>query len=128
LRPAQLKYLETIGLSGFDPSISPQINPKIIAAECHVPFQWRLGGFHFRYMSCQDVRDFVLQAAADGAYRVWTSVSYNMKDAATVEKVHVFIETGKEVEALLAEGKTLADIAARVSDTGREKFWDHWPE
>ena len=128
LRPQQLKYLETIGLSHFDPSISPKLNPQIIARECRVPFMWRLGSFHYTYMDCQAVRDFVLQAVADGATGVFTHVAEIMCTAVGVEKVRAFIEACKEVEALFAEGRTREEIGARVSPEGQARFWDHWPE
>ena len=45
-----------------------------------------------------------------------------------VEKVHTLIRAAKEVERLLAEGAPRAAIGERVSRSGRERFWDRWPE
>ena len=43
LTPEHLPYLEEIGLSSFDPSISPRLNPQLITAHCRCPSSggWR---------------------------------------------------------------------------------------
>jgi hypothetical protein len=128
LKPDQLPFLEDIGLCFYDPSISPDLDPKVIAARCRVPFLWRLGSFHYRTMSCQDVRDFVFQAVSDGASQVCTYVAEDTCDTATVAKVHAFIQAGKEVRQALENGGTRADIAAWVSPEGRKRFWTFWPD
>lgn len=96
LRPDHLPFLEELGLVSYDPSISPQINPKIISERCRVPFGWRLGSFHYRNLSVRDVTDFVFQATADGASYVFTFVSAGMCNEKTVPKVKAFIDAGKE--------------------------------
>lgn len=126
LRTAQLPFLEAIGLWSYDPSISPKLNPRLITEHCRVPFTWRIGSFHYRDLSCQDVEDFVFQSAADGASSVHTVVEGSMCDEATSAKVKAFIKAGREATEHLAEGATRADLAARVSPAGRLKFWDHW--
>lgn len=128
MRPAQLPFLEKIGLVYYDPSISPKLNPKIITQKCRVPFGWRLGNFHYHQMSCQDVEDFVFQAVADGASCVFTHVSNTMCNPKTVQKVHAFIQASKELEKMLSLGAARQQIEDRVSVEGRKKFWDHWPE
>jgi len=128
LRPAQLKYLEETGLSYYDPSISPQINPEIIFCECRVPFGWRLGSFHYYNMDCQDVRDFVFKAAVDGASVVFTVVAEDMCNEPTVEKVHAFISAAKEVKKLLDQGVSRSELSQYVSASGKDKFWVKWPE
>jgi hypothetical protein len=128
LRPDQLKYLEDIGLSSYDPSISPKINPEIIAERCRVPFGWRLGSFHYPNMTCADIRDFVFKAVGDGASYVFTHVSSTMTNAGTIKKVHAFIRAAKDVERMLDEGMSREEIDGCVSPEGRAKFWDHWPE
>lgn len=128
LRPDQLKYLEDIGLSSYDPSISPKINPEIIAERCRVPFGWRLGSFHYPYMTCSDIRDFVFKAVGDGASYIFTYVSSTMTNAKTIEKVHAFIRAAEDVERMLDEGISREEIAGSVSPEGKAKFWDHWPE
>jgi len=128
LQAGHVKYLEAVGLAHFDPSISPKLNPKIIAGECRVPFDWRLGSFHYRDLSCRDVRDWVFQAAADGASSVSTDIEGAMCEARVVPKVRAFIEAAKEAERMFRDGATREDLAANVSPAGRERFWDHWPE
>ena len=127
LRPAQLKFLDAIGLSSYDPSVSHRLNPKIIAAECRVPFGWRLVSFHYTNMSCQDVADFVFQAVADGASSVFTYASVTMCNEPMVEKVHAFIRAAKEAKQLFDSGVSREEIGEAVSPGGREKLWDAWP-
>ncbi len=122
----QLPYLEKISIIDYDPGISPKLNPKIINSTTEVPFGWRLGGFHYSSMSCQDVEDFVYQAVADGAGYVFTFIEAVMCDETTAKKVQAFIAAAKEAERLLNEGVGREEIAKRVSPTGRKKFWDHW--
>jgi len=126
LRTEQLFCLEAIGLHRFDPSISPKLTPQILAAHTRVPFLWRLGCFHYREMSAQDVEDFVFQSAADGASGVITYVAETMCNAETVPKVHAFIRAAKEVKRLVDEGCPRAEIAQRVSPAGRANLWDAW--
>ncbi len=128
LRPEQLPFLEDIGLVWYDPSISPKLNPRLIAERCRVPFGWRLGNFHYHNMSPQDVEDFVFQAAADGASSVFTYVSATMTNEATVKKVRAFIRAAKEAKRLLDAGAPREALRERVSPEGREKFWALWPE
>jgi hypothetical protein len=128
LRAGQLRFLEDIGLVYFDPSISPQINPGIIRDACRVPFGWRLGSFHYRSLSCEDVADFVFQAAADGASRVFTFVAASMCNEHTLRKVQAFIAAGREVERMLSDGADREAVGRCVRERGRTLFWDHWPE
>jgi hypothetical protein len=126
LRAEQLPFLEEIGLSFFDPSISPKLTPRIVRDHCRVPFTWRLGSFHYREMDCQEVEDFVYQAVADGASGVHTILAETMCAPEVVEKVRAFIRAAKETERLLSEGATREEIGALVSPAGREKLWDGW--
>jgi len=126
LRPDQLPFLEDVGLWFFDPSISPLLSPKIIAERGRVPFLWRLGSFHYTTMDEQNVVDFVYQAAADGANQVTTYPEAIMCEDENVPKVMAFIRAAKEVQAMLSDGCTREETGARVSDSGRRKFWDNW--
>lgn len=128
LRAAQLPFLEDIGLSYFDPSISHRLNPPIIRDACRVPFGWRLGAFHYLDLTVDEVRDFVFKAVADGACAVFTYVEGLLVQEPQRSKVFAFIEAAKQVEKALGEGATPADIAGFVSDEGKAKFWEHWPE
>ncbi len=126
LTPEQLPFLEDIGLIRYDPSVSPKLNPRIIAERCRVPFVWRLVSYHYREMSLQDVADFVFQSAADGASGVTTIVAETMCNQEDVAKVHAFIRAGKEAKRLLESGCTREEIGERVSPAGKEKLWDGW--
>jgi hypothetical protein len=126
LRPEHLKYLEEIGLSKYDPSISPKLNPRIIYEKCRVPFGWRLGSFHYRNLNCQDIEDFVFQSATDGASSVFTYIEECMCNEETVKKVRAFIKAGKKVKSLLDSGVSRKEISKYVSASGKEKFWDNW--
>lgn len=126
LQAEQLPFLEEIGLSSYDPSISPKLNPQIIATHCRVPFHWRLGCFHYREMSCQDVEDFVFQAAADGASGVITIIAEAICNQDGVAKVQAFIRAAQEAKRLIDEGVSREEIGQLVSPAGREKLWDGW--
>ena len=126
LRPAQVPFLETAGLWYYDPSVSRQLNPRIIARECRVPFGWRLVSFHYRNMTCRDVEDFVFQAAADGASKVFTILEGTMCEPPHIPKVEAFIRAGKEAKRLLDQGATRAELRDHVSERGRRKFWETW--
>lgn len=127
LRPAQLPCLEAVGLWYYDPSISRHLNPPIIARACRVPFGWRLGSFHYRDMTCGDVEDFVYQAAADGASKVFTILEGNMCEAPALEKVKAFIRAGKAVKRLLDRGVARAELRGRAAGRGGPGFWETWP-
>jgi len=126
LKPAHLPFLEQIGLSYYDPSISHHLNPRIIADKCRVPFGWRLGGIHLPVLDAQDVEDFVFQSAADGASRVFTILEANSCSGENIPKIDAFIRAAKEVKRLLDEGCPRRALADHVSERGRHKFWDNW--
>ena len=128
LRVEHLKYLEEIGLTTYDPSISHKLNPVLISQYCRVPFQWRLGSIHYAVMSCQDVRDFVFRSVADGASSIFADACEPQCNAAEAMKVKTFIETAREVEKMLTEGAAREDIGKCTSKEGMKRFWDHWPE
>ena len=127
LRPEQLPFLESIGLSFFDPSISAHLSPPLIRDYCRVPFGWRLGSFHYLTMTAEEVRDWVYQAVADGASSVFTHIEAIMCRPEQVSKVNAFVAAAREVAAKLAAGATRADLGREVSPAGRRRFWDHWP-
>lgn len=128
LTAEHLPYLETISLVDYEPSVSTKINPKIIAEKCRVPFHWSLQSFHFPQLTHQDVKDWVLQAAADGASHLFITLSNGMTKEPILGKVRVFIETCKEVKKMLDNGCSRKTIGSYVSANGKKKFWDNWPE
>ena len=127
LRPEHLKYLEALELARFDPSISAKLSPPDLRDLCRVPFGWRLGNFHYLTLTADEVRDWVFQAAADGASSVFTFVADAMCTPETVPKVHAFIEAAKEVERMFGEGASRDDVGVCVSAAGKERFWKNWP-
>ena len=58
----------------------------------------------------------------------WTYVSATMCNEPTVEKVHAFIRAAGEAEEMLKRGAGRGRIGECVSDEGKKKLWDHWPE
>jgi hypothetical protein len=126
LRPEQLFALEEIGLSHYDPSISPRLTPKIIAARSRVPFTWRLESFHLWEMDVTEVADFVFIAAADGASGVTFTLGEDSCDEASVAKVKAFIAAGQETKRLLAEGCDREELRQHASAAGQAKLWDGW--
>ncbi len=126
LRPEQVPFLEEIGLSHFDPSISPRLTPKILYERCRVPFTWRLGCFHLREMDAAEVADFVYIAAADGASGVSLTLAETICDDASVVKVEAFMAAGREATRLLGEGCSREELRQRASAAGREKLWEGW--
>jgi hypothetical protein len=127
LREGQLPFLEDIGLVSFDPSVSARLNPALIARTIRVPFGWRLVNFHYLTMSEQDVRDWVFQAAVDGASSVFTYVASLMCNAVMVRKVHAFIDAAKEAQRMIEGGAARGDLRHNVSAAGRKKLWTEWP-
>ncbi|MDP7634896.1 MAG: hypothetical protein QF402_18295, partial [Candidatus Latescibacteria bacterium] len=128
LRRDQLQFLQDIGLSYFDPSISHKLNPPMLRDEIRVPFGWRLGSFHYRDMDEDLVRDFLFQAAADGASSVFTIIEGSLSDDEGHAKVMAFKAAGEQVERLLAEGCSRQELGSYVGERGKERFWDYFPE
>lgn len=126
LRPEHLPYLEEIGLSGFDPSISPRLTPPLVRDHCRVPFTWRLGEIHYREMNPQECRDFVYLAAADGASSVHGVVAETMCNEPHVRKVEAFLEAAADAKAALDAGCSREELRDRASAAGRAKLWEGW--
>jgi hypothetical protein len=100
------------GLSHWDPSVSPKLAPEVIFNSCRVPFAWRLPGFSYAGMSRREVREFVFNAAANGASTVFTTVEGVMCNPAAVGKVLEFVSAAKEVKALLDRGAPRSELPA----------------
>ena len=128
MRAEQLPQLEKLAIIDYDPGISPKLNPKLVNDGTAVPFGWRLPGFRYGSLSCQDVRDFVYQAVADGAGCVFTFIEAVMCDEETAEKVRTFIAAANQAERLLGDGASREEAGHRVSAAGKKKFWEHWLE
>jgi hypothetical protein len=103
-----LPYLDQLGLSRFDPSVSPKLTPRLLRDHCRVPFLWRLNSTHYDERTPADIERWVFEAAADGASGVFTGVAREMcypeKRAASARKVQAFARAAKQVKALLDSG------------------------
>ncbi len=128
LRREQLRFLQDVGLSYFDPSISHKLDPPMLRDEMQVPFGWRLGSFHYQDMDEELVRDFLFQAAADGASSLFTIIEGTLSNDEGHDKVMAFKKAGEEAERLLAEGCSRQKLGSYVTEHGKERFWDYFPE
>ena len=128
LRREQLRSLQDVGLSYFDPSISHKLDPPMLRDEMQVPFGWRLGSFHYQDMDEELVRDFLFQAAADGASSLFTIIEGTLSNDEGHDKVMAFKKAGEEAERLLAEGCSRQKLGSYVTEHGKERFWDYFPE
>lgn len=106
-----LHYLDELGLSFYDPSVSPKLTPALIRDNCRVPFGWRLNSTHYPQRSCSDIQRWVFEAAAGGASRVWTYATWPM---CTPEKVGAFIGAARRVEELLEDGCKRTELVEYV--------------
>ncbi len=127
LRAEQLPWLEEIGLSSYDPSISARLDPCLIAAGCRVPFTWRIGEIHTPHLSADDIAQTVFMAAADGATSVHLVVSTPLCNERGAGHVAAFRQAGTEVKELLAAGCARSELAQRVPPERRRHFWQSWP-
>ena len=128
LRAEQLKFLEDIGLVHYDPSVSPLLNPRIIAENCRVPFVWKMFSFQYRGLNCRDVQDVVFQAVADGASGVATVYEASFCDEQAMEKIGAFVQAAKKAQQMLSQGADREQIGQSVNPAGKEKLWDRWSE
>ena len=109
-----LKYLDELGLSNFDPSVSPKLTAKLIRDNCHAPFQWRLNSTHYVGRSPADVERWVYEAVSDGASGIFTYVAREMCNPEDAAKVRAFIRAANQVKKLLDDGCRREDILRRV--------------
>ena len=123
-----LKHLQRIGITNYEPAISPKVDPDKIRAIVDMPFSWKLESFHYPALSVQDIRDWVLKAAADGVSRVWTVVGVGMLNEEASAKVKMFVTTAKEIEDMFKQKISREEIGNMVSPDGKAKFWSKWPE
>ena len=96
-----LKHLETLGITWFDPSVSPKLNPSIVTKHCKVPFIWRMCGIYHRLLDKSLAKDFVYASVRDGASGLFTEAAY--LDSYSVDVVLGFIEACETVQDLFKE-------------------------
>jgi hypothetical protein len=119
-----LKHLDTLGITMYDPSVSPKLNPRIISHGCSVPFMWRMCSIYHRLLDKTLAKDFVYAAVRDGARGVFSEAVHIDKNS--VEVVLSFIEACETVERMFEEGATREDIGNLMSDRGKDIFWEKW--
>ena len=110
-----LKYLDALGLSMYDPSVSAKLTPALIRDGCRTPFKWRLNSTHYRDRSAQDIERWVFESVADGASEVFTIVAREMCTAEAAEKVRAFIRAAKKVAGLLYKGCSRMELRDRYA-------------
>ena len=114
LSPDHLKYLDTLGLDYYDPSVSAKLNPALICERCDVPFGWRLTFTHYATLSAEDIERWVVESVADGASSVFTTIPAVLCTDEAAEKVRAFIRAAKAVERLLEAGVGREQLRERV--------------
>ena len=115
LKVDHLRFLDELRLDAYDPSVSPKLTPALICDNCKVPFAWRLNSTHYPGRTPEEIEQWVVDAAADGASTVSTIVGRTMCTPECAEKVRAFIRAGKRVERLLAEGCPRAELRERAT-------------
>ena len=126
LRSCHVKYLEKVGIDRYDPSVSPLLLPKMIYEHCRVPFEWRLNSYHLWEMSVDQVRDFVYHLAADGASGTFLGTEHRMSEGENLVKVKVYIETCKQVSAMIKEGVDREEIRKLAKVKDGNTYWKNW--
>ncbi len=116
--------LETLGITRFDPSVSPRLDPKIIYNNCRVPFLWRMCSIYHHLLDRELAMDFVFASVRDGAFGVFTSIQ-ELKEH-NINVVEGFIQACEIVEDMLTKGANRADIGSMMSDRGKDIFWEKW--
>ncbi len=119
-----LKHLETLGITWFDPSVSPKLNPKIISEHCKVPFIWRMCSIYHRLLDKDLAKDFVYASVRDGASGVFSEAVHMDKNSINV--IFGFIEACETVDKMLSQGATREQIGNLMSERGKDIFWDRW--
>lgn len=123
LKVEHLPFLDELRLSSYDPSVSLKLTPALIRDNCRVPFVWRLIGWQFSgghslSRTLEEIKQWVVGAAADGASGVSCVFGRAMCAPGGVEQVHAFIRAGKRVQRLLEEGCPRGALRQRADARG----------
>jgi len=119
-----LKNLENLGITWFDPSVSPRLDPVIITKTCAVPFIWRMCEIYHSLLDRQLAMDFVFASVRDGANGLFTTVR-ELSDH-DINVVEGFIEACEMVDSMKKQGADNKEIGKLMSDRGKNIFWDKW--
>lgn len=101
---AHLKYLDELGMTFFDPSVSPKLTAETVRDNCRVPFMWRLNAMQLRDMSEPQIERWVYNSAGAGAIELYFHIERSVCNEPCARKVKTFVQTAKRVEQLLADG------------------------
>lgn len=104
LMPDHLPHLDAIGLDRFDPSVSPKLRATDLRDRCRVPFLWRVNEMDLRDRDDDDLRRYVVEGVADGASGTFCNIPRRAVRSEQVSKVHLFLDTATQIEALLSAG------------------------
>lgn len=119
-----LKNLEKLGITWFDPSVSPKLDPEIIYKNCEVPFIWRMCSIYHSLLDRELAMDFVFAAVRDGASGLFTTA--RDLEEHNINVVEGFIQACETVQAMFAKGADRSDVGKLVSDRGKDIFWEKW--
>lgn len=119
-----LKNLETLGITWYDPSISPKLTPPLITNNCRIPYIFRLGSIYHSIITPQLAKDFVYASIRDGASGVFTEADH--LDSHSIAVVNAFIEACENTQSLFDQGATREDIGKQISPEGKAYYWDKW--
>jgi len=97
LRTGHLHFLDDLNITGYDPSVSPKLTPALILEHCSVPFTWRLNEIETATFTPEQTRDWVVDAAAQGAPGVRAGVWRNNCTDTGVANIAAFVETAAAV-------------------------------
>ncbi|MBI4025652.1 MAG: hypothetical protein HY360_11780 [Verrucomicrobia bacterium] len=107
LIPDHIPFLDTLRLDHFDPSVSPRITPADLRDHCFVPFEWLLNPMQTRDFSKQQIRDYLMDAAAHEASTLRCHVARDTILDNSIENVHFFITVAKEIAGARLSPATL---------------------
>ena len=98
LSPPHLKYLAQAGISHYEPSVSPRLNPQTIKELISIPFSWLLSPFKATSMTKEEVRGWVIEVAGSGVNHIWLEVDKFLCEGNGPDRVAAFIDTCKEIK------------------------------
>jgi len=104
LAPDHLPFLDQLGLAEFDPSVSPRLRARDLRDRSAVPFFWRLNAMQLRDFSNEQIRHYLFAGVADGASGVFLNIHRDTLGDTAVHKIHVFMQTAREIAAHLKDG------------------------
>ena len=128
LNHLHVRKLEEANIFIYDPSVSPKINPELIRDNSRVPFKWRLNGYHYNYLTVNEVQDWVFKTVADGANEIFSIVTYEQINDEGVKKVVAFDEACKLSKQMIDKGASRKEFESLVSKEGKKRFWANWNE